>query len=367
MSRRIRIKNIFDHESLGKGHAVIQIEGDQLSDTGCKIYIKRIGFSENELGAGGWQASEERLTPIECIKIDAGINITVGPDVVGYMEKANYQLVIECDGLEGKATGTMTWKNVTPCAPLSSKTARGGGGIEVQVRNPQYDVASSAESLSGQEAVLNPVDSQQEEDSAINTEEDPNANKPVESRNWLIIIFPAIFVIVVAVGIGFLIKGFIPSTGGPVSPDIVSSEDVQEQIQEEVSSEKLFSILDYRSSSADEQFEKGVEIIDAGIEDVSGKDAISMAEQLFDMAASQGHAEAARRVAHMYDPGELAAEREGQYEANMQTAYTWYRKAIDMGSDEAKTDLDELHEIVREMAVNGNEQAQSLLNRRWPD
>ena len=90
-------------------------------------------------------------------------------------------------------------------------------------------------------------------------------------------------------------------------------------------------------------------------------------EKLFDMAASQGHAEAARRVAHLYDPRELTPERKGQYEANIQTAYTWYRKAIDMGSDEARIDLSELHEVVREMAANENEQAQSLLNRRWPD
>ena len=84
---------------------------------------------------------------------------------------------------------------------------------------------------------------------------------------------------------------------------------------------------------------------------------------LLEYAAEGGNTEAALAVGQFYDPTYQGPS--GSIQKNPETAYEWYRQALDGGEEKVKTQLAGLRRWLKEQAAQGSGKAQELLNK-WP-
>lgn len=84
---------------------------------------------------------------------------------------------------------------------------------------------------------------------------------------------------------------------------------------------------------------------------------------LLEYAAEGGNTEAALAVGQFYDPAYKGPS--GTIQKNPETAYEWYRQALDGGEEKVKTQLAGLRRWLKEQAAQGSGEAQELLNK-WP-
>jgi hypothetical protein len=83
---------------------------------------------------------------------------------------------------------------------------------------------------------------------------------------------------------------------------------------------------------------------------------------LLEYAADSGHGEAAFLVACYYDPTDSSPS--GSIRKNAQSAYEWYRAAVQNGQPEASDRLARLKASIREKAVQGSWESEQLL-KNW--
>ena len=374
--QRVRIKKTADYTTLGKGHAVISVMGQGLPLEKVNLYIQRSGYSDSELGPAGWQATEFAQSPMEVHAVDDGMEYVVGPEVVGYLERGNYQLMIGSADSNVRVAGVMTWRNVTPCSPPAAQGRTGGvvyGKGSEKIGSTREDDSQPIDDPD------TPVSDPETEKTVVKpplptpAEEPPVAGRP----GWLIPAIAVAVILIAALG-GFLLFGRSESPPATTSistkdstpnpPEVIVEEPPKTKPGPNVPVEKPSSKHDWRQyvdATAEEQFDAGKTLLRQGI-DTGARDLIDQAERLFDMAGAQGHAEALRQRAMLFDPRELTTDRVGQLDVSIQSAYNLYRRALEAGSEAAKRDLEGLKSAVVQLAEDGDGAAVRVL-RRWKD
>lgn len=83
---------------------------------------------------------------------------------------------------------------------------------------------------------------------------------------------------------------------------------------------------------------------------------------LLEYAAEAGNAEAAAQVARYYDPTDTGPS--GTIRKNPETAWNWYRSALNGGIGNVESDMEKLRRWVRKRAEEGSAEARTLL-KHW--
>jgi hypothetical protein len=351
-----------DHPELGVGHALIRIRASGLPEEPGHVFFKRPRHAQPDLGPAGWQSGEHALD-VRQVEFDGpDLLITVGPDVVGYMETGNYQLEIVGAAGADRFTATMRWKNVTPCKPPGSSSGAGSGldaGAGKRAEEPPPAVQVGA---AGDDAPASEVSAVGEAaDPKSTPETEPAVDEPstAPAGNKRAILIGAVVAVLLLAVAGVVI--LLPDGGSPPKTTTTGEK------PPEPAADAGFDRKSWAQRGAVEQFRRGQEFM-AQAEGAEDADELKgHAEWLFDSAKDQGSADAALALARLYDPRELTPGRSQQLPPDLNSAYRAYRQAQELGSPEADAELCGLRSLVEQLSEEGDSSARMLLRRPWPE
>jgi hypothetical protein len=386
VAKRISVE---DHPDLGIGYAVISIAASGLTED-IGLYIGRHGHEKADLGPAGWQSGEHGHQPQQVQLDDSGVELTVGPDIVGYMETANYRLELRDSGGVQQFSGVLSWRNVTPCAPPGARDAT-AAGLDAQAATIQAETRheDKSEKEAEKEEEKEEDDGTGEEELAPGPGPGPGEEPPPPGGRRRIIVV-VVLLLLLFVG-GWLLWSLLsPPTGDtgtpageppvteeqlpeePDAPETESAPPEQPEAEPEQPEEQAppppaaFDRREWLERSPEDQLARGREFLDETASSDQAPKLVAYAEWLFDMAKDQGSAEAALELARLYDPRELSPQRSRQLPPDLNSAYRAYRQAGDLGSGAAEAALCELKSVVDQAASEGDGDARMLLRRPWP-
>ena len=311
----------------GRGCAVVDVEGSELPESGHRVSFYRPD-SKSFLGPEGWQTDEAWLTPSRVDRSETGgLSLAIPPEIAVELELgANYRFRLLGAGGGAPAEKNLAWRNVTPLSREDRLDVLGR-------RQPQSITAEASTAAPVAAAPPPPLTTAGAEPLAPHTE-------PKTGKGPLIGLL-VLLLLIAGGGAAWWFTQNKPvekaAVSVPVAPAL-SDRDRLAKLMESGTPEELMA--------AAEGYIK---------EDKAGE-----AVMLLRRAGEKGAAEGYRRLGQFYDPGNYRRD------ASLREAYTYYRKAIDAGSADAKHDLTLLKEQAQQAVKAGDAEADAIL-QLWRD
>ena len=354
------------------GYALVRVHGAAGHGQGVGLFVRRLGYEDNNLGAEGWQGPESPWTPLSVGDDGLDLVMRIGPDIVDRIEVGQpIELEVAKLGLRIE----LPWPDITP----SSSSRAGRSRTRVSRPRTRTPLPPVVPEPSSDDEDMTPPEGSETIPTTPEPPEEAPPEPPAESRAWLwVLLVVLLLLVVLGAGAWFLrcdlrlpwiypgdaACGIAPpedpapppeppvpepetppepatdtETGDP--PPAVIADPVPPQPPPIPDSERIdrldlpcdpdidvfTCVRQLQDLSERERFEIAMRALDLGDLDI----AIVLLRQL----GTDGHGPALREIGRMYDPTYYGPETSVFSAPDINNARRYYDRATEAGDDQA--------------------------------
>lgn len=312
------------------------------------LVLQRLGHAASFLGPKGWQAAEHTFVIPTAERENSSVVFQLGPDVVSHMSTGSYTISLHEKGGASDVKGVLVWSRSIP----KYRPKQGSLG----------SLEESKKSSQAKETTVQPTGStsaidEEEQSTAVPVDSIPDGTEGGKSSAGIFIIAGMVVLLLAgAAGAAYYLDLFDKILGEQVASSDQQEEQAEQPSEQEPAPSSL-SLNDRLSNFIASN--PTIDDILAQADKYIQQREFGAAMSLFRRAGGMGSAEAYTRLARLYDPSTPAVSGGPAQQGNK--AYSFYLKAINLNSADAKKSAKKLKKWAENQASIGNEQAQRLL------